>query len=215
MVRIAVFGSFYRGYFVLDELLHGPFREAFQIVGVATDDVRQPFINLEQRVWQYPYTDIEAGMVSAYAERHNVPVYSGRIKSEAFYGIYENDWRPDICIAATFGQRIDERIYGYPRFGFYNAHPCKEDGWPSRYAGPNPFKALIEDGSDHTTVALHRVDEGFDTGELIAMSPRIAIPPGAKVTDMHKITSPVIAKFVVPCLAEMAGVAQPSEQATA
>ena len=82
-----------------------------------------------------------------------------------------------------------------------------EDGWPSKYAGPNPFQALRDDGHDHTTAALHRVDSGFDTGELIAMSQRIAMPPNASVVDMHKLTAPVIAKFAVPELARLAGVA--------
>lgn len=58
----------------------------------------------------------------------------------------------------------------------------------------------------HTTAALHRVDGGFDTGELIAMSPRIAMPPNASVVDMHKITSPVIAIFAVSELAKLAQV---------
>jgi methionyl-tRNA formyltransferase len=148
-------------------------------------------------------------MVPDHAQRHGIPVHTGLVKSDSFYQLYENLWRPDICIAATFGQRIDARLFGFPRHGFFNAHPCIGDDWPSKYAGPNPFQALIDDGHDHTTVALHRVDDGFDTGELINMSPRIGIPPGAGVVDMHKVSSPVVAKFVVPCLARLAGVLHP------
>lgn len=208
-VRIAVFGSFYRGFYVLDELLHGPQSSLFDVVGVATDDVAAPYISRERRVWQYPHTPAEADMVATLARQHDIPVYRGRVKSDDFYGTYEGQWRPEICIAATFGQRFDARLFGFPKHGFFNAHPCIDDGWPSRYAGPNPFQALIDDGHDHTTVALHRVDDGFDTGELIGMSPRIAIPPGSGVVDMHKLSSPVIAKFVVPWLAALAGVREP------
>jgi methionyl-tRNA formyltransferase len=78
-----------------------------------------------------------------------------------------------------------------------------DDGWPSKYAGPNPFQALMDDGHDHTKAALHRVDEGFDTGELIALSARVAMPADATVVDMHKITSPVFARFAVGELAKM------------
>jgi len=205
-VRIAVFGSFYRGFFVLDELLHGPLKDCFEVVGVASDDVDAPFISRERRVWSYPHSPWEARMVPVHAQKHGIPVFLGRVKASDFYQLYEDVWRPDICIAATFGQRIDARLFGFPRHGFFNAHPCLADGWPSKYAGPNPFQALIDEGRDHTQVALHRVDDGFDTGELIGMSPRIAIPPGAGVVDMHKVTSPVIAKFVVPRLAGLAGV---------
>ena len=66
----------------------------------------------------------------------------------------------------------------------------------------------MEDGHSYTSAALHRVDDGFNTGELIAMSPRIAIPPGASVVDMHKISSPVIAKFAIPELVKLARIRQ-------
>ena len=54
-LKMAVFGSFYRGYYVLDELLYRPLKEHFKVAGVASDDVREPFISSEVRVWQYPY----------------------------------------------------------------------------------------------------------------------------------------------------------------
>jgi methionyl-tRNA formyltransferase len=199
--RIAVFGSFYRGYYVLDELLNGPLRQRFSVVGVATDDVSQPYIARERRVWQYPHRDEEETMVALLARSHGLPVHAGRVREQAFHECFARTWAPELCLAATFGQRIDAALYGYPRHGFFNLHPCIEGAWPSPYAGPNPFQALIRDGQRHTRAALHRVDSGFDTGELVAMSPRVAIPPGATVVDMHKLTSPLIAAFAVATLA--------------
>ncbi len=203
-IRIAVFGSFYRGYYLLAELLQGPLKDRFDVVGVATDDAQQTFISASKRVWQYPHSPAEETMVEELARENGLPVFKGRVKTEAFYDLYENAWNPDLSISATFGQRIDAQLFGYPKLGFFNIHPCIEDGWPSKYAGPNPFKALMDDGHRHTTAALHRVDDGFDTGELMAMSARIPMPPGASVVDMHKITSPVIAKFAVPELMKLA-----------
>lgn len=196
-IKIAVFGSFYRGFYVLNELLNGPCQNLFQVVGVATDDPQETFISSHKRVWQYPHTRTEETMVEQLAHENDIEVYKGRVKNEDFYLRYEKIWSPDFSISATFGQRIDQRLFSYPKVGFFNIHPCIEDGWPSKYAGPNPFKALMEDGHTYTTAALHRVDDGFDTGELMAMSQRIAIPPGASVVDMHKISSPVIAKFAI------------------
>jgi methionyl-tRNA formyltransferase len=201
--RVAVFGSFYRGYYVLDELLNGPLSGRFQVVGLATDDPAQPFVSRDKRVWQYEHRAQEQTMVAALAREHGVPVYDGRVKVDSFRRTFANEWSPDLCIAATFGQRIDEPLFGFPPLGFFNLHPCIEGEWPSAYAGPNPFQALIADGRRHTRVALHRVDAGFDTGELIALSPRVAIPPGATVVDMHKLTSPLAARFAVATLAEL------------
>lgn len=198
MIKVALFCSFYRGYYLLDELLQGPHKDQFSVVGVATDDVTQPYISRDKRLWQYPHHIDDETMVERAAQAHQVPVYKGRVKTELFYDLIENQWQPDLCIAGTFGQLIDARLFEYPRYGFFNTHPCIEDGWPSKYAGPNPFQALKDDGVDYVNVALHRVDGKFDTGDLMAMSPRVAMPPHATVIDMHKITSPATAKFVVP-----------------
>jgi len=204
-IRIAMFGSFYRGYYVLDELLHGPLKDHFTVVGVASDDASESYISSKVRVWQYPHLKSEETMVERRSSEQRLPFYKGRVKCEVFYDMYEQEWAPDMCVSATFGQRIDARLFNFPKLGFFNIHPCIEDRWPSKYAGPNPFQALMDDGHDHTKAALHRVDDGFDTGELIAMSSRIAMPPEATVIDMHKISSPVIARFAVFELAKLAG----------
>ena len=44
-------------------------------------------------------------------------------------------------------------------------------------------------------MAFHAVDENFDTGPLIKLSGKIAIPPDSSVVDMHKITSYAAAKL--------------------
>jgi methionyl-tRNA formyltransferase len=195
MIRLVILGSFYRGYCVLDEFLtRGP-SAGIQVVGVATDDPTQTFISKEKRLWQYPHELAEEVMVEQLAHKNGLPVYKGRVKTEAFYDCYESVWRPDICLSATFGQRIDQRLFSFPRLGFFNLHPCIADGWPSRYAGPNPFQGLKDDGMSHTQVAFHHVDDGFDSGTLVAMSERIGFPPNASVIDLHKMTSPLVAKF--------------------
>jgi methionyl-tRNA formyltransferase len=194
-IRVAVFGSFYRGYFVLHELLHGALADTVEVVGVATDDPAERFVSPHKRVWQYPHTEAEQTMVERLAARHGLKAYKGRVKTPEFYALCEEQWRPELCIMATFGQRIDSRLFDYPRLGFFNLHPCIEDGWPSRYAGSNPFQALLDTGRDHAVIALHRVNDGFDTGDLIAYSEHIPIPPGVGVVDLHKITGPTAGRF--------------------
>ncbi len=195
-IKVALFGSYYRGFHVLNEILYGPLHDQLELVGVATDNTGSSFISRDKRVWQYPHTPAEAQMVADLAYQHDVPVFTGRVKSPEFYDLFEQVWHPEYCIMATFGQRIDQRLFSYPYAGFYNLHPSDDDVWPSRYAGGNPFKQLIEDGARDCVMTLHRVDDGFDTGERIAISDRIYIPPGASVTDMHKATSPLAALLV-------------------
>lgn len=197
MLRVAVFGSFYRGFHVLHELLHGDLADRLTVVGVATDDPSQLFVSPHKRVWQYPHSEAERRMVARMAEEHGIPTWSGRVKTPAFYEVFEQQWRPDLVVMATFGQKIDARLYRAPARGFFNLHPCKDDAWPSHYVGGNPFQRLLDDASEYCVIAMHRVDDGFDTGELVAFSERIAIPAGAGVVDLHKLTAPVAARLAV------------------
>jgi methionyl-tRNA formyltransferase len=196
-VRIAVFGSFYRGYYVLSELLSGALSSKVAVVGVATDDPSQPFVNAQNRVWQYAHTPAERNMVRGLAQAAKVEVYSGRVKTSDFYQTMRERWRPDLCIMATFGQKISPQLFDAPALGFYNLHPCLDDAWPSHYAGGNPFQELLNDKKTYTQIAMHRVDENFDTGELIAYSEKIHIPQHAGVVDLHKITSHAAAQLAV------------------
>ncbi len=193
-IRVALFGSFYRGYCVLQELLHGWVSDQIEIVGVATDDPKQTFVGSGKRAWQYSHEPFEETMVEEMAMANSIDTYTGRVKTSEFLQRFTQAWQPDICLMATFGQRVDEPLFSSPRLGFYNFHPCYGDKWPS-YPGPNPFKEMLEDGKDSCVVAMHHVNERFDDGELVAFSDRVYFPLKATVIDLHKLTSPIAGKF--------------------
>ena len=199
--RIAVFGSFYRGFYVLSEMLQGTLKDRVQVVGVASDDTTQKYVHPHVRVWQYPHATHEETMVPDLAKRHHLQAYCGSVQTEPFQTLFTQDWRPDLCIMATFGQRIPARIFKQPALGFFNLHPCTEGPWPSRYAGSNPFQNLIDEKRSHTAIAMHQIDEDFDAGKLIAYSEPIPIPPGTGVVDLHKITSFTAARLATTQIA--------------
>ena len=186
--RVVMFGSYYRGFYLLNELLQGDISDQIEVVGVATDNANARNIAADKRVWQYPHSHYEENMVADLAKEFNIETFDGTVNAEPFYEMIDR-WKPDICVMATFGQRIKERLISTPPLGFYNMHPCIDDSWPSQYVGGNPFQALMRDGKRYCTIAFHAVDETFDTGNLIEMSKKIAIPKESSVTDMHKISS--------------------------
>ena len=53
--RIAVLGSFYWGFYLLDELLNGDLCDNAIVVGLATDEPAATFASAERRVWRYPH----------------------------------------------------------------------------------------------------------------------------------------------------------------
>lgn len=210
-LRVALFGSFYRGFCVLNELLYGPLSQSIHVVGVATDDPKESFVNAKNRVWQYPHLESEEKMVRKLAISQGIETYTERVKTPAFYDLFESQWRPDICIMATFGQRIDQRLYSYPAFGFFNLHPSDNGEWPSRYAGSNPFDQLIREGAQSCVISMHHVDDGFDTGKRIAVSEPIYLPHDADVTTLHKISSPIAALLVREQLQRILQTANPND----
>jgi methionyl-tRNA formyltransferase len=188
-IKVALFGSYYRGLCVLEELLKVQAEGIVKVVGVATDNPDKTFVSPHKRLWQYPHTQNEKTMVADLARAGNLPVYSERIKTFKFYDIFENQWKPDICYMATFGQLVDNRLFKYPRFGFYNLHPSGDKSWPS-YVGGNPFQMMLNNGDDYCVISLHEVDEKFDNGKLINTTERIYFPRDISVPELHKLTSP-------------------------
>lgn len=202
-VRVALFGSFYRGYYMLHELHQGPISRRVEVVGVASDDPSQSYVSPGRRLWSYPHQPFEETMVPDLARRLGVPCHTGRVKTEDFRKTYCESWRPQLVVSGTFGQLIDAPLFEFPALGFYNTHPCNGPQWPSPYAGPNPFQALIDDGASSVNIAFHAVNAQFDAGALRAMSDPIPIPPGVGVIDLHKLTGPLVARFVAAEIARL------------
>ena len=121
-VRVAVFGSFHGGYHVLWQLLREPLASQVTVTGLATDDPKQPFTHASVRLWRHVHTKVEEEWVAKLAKAHGLPVYRGRIKTPEFERLFIEDWAPDLCLMATFGQLIPQQIFTVPRLGFYNFH---------------------------------------------------------------------------------------------
>lgn len=192
--RVALFGSFHGGHHVLKELLHGELAARVQVVGVASDDPTQAFTHAKVRLWKYPHTREEEVMVPRYAIEHGLPVFTGRVKTPEFFEMFLDQWQPQLCLMATFGQKIPTALIHYPSLGFYNFHHSGET-WPS-YPGPDPIAEMVRDGRTHLVLTIHRVTDVIDGGEFVARSHRMAIPAGINAVGMHRITWPQMGPFI-------------------
>lgn len=192
--RVAVFGSFMGGFHVLNELLFGGLADRVTVVGVATDDPTQPFTNAKVRLWKYPHTLEDELLVRKSAAAHDLPLFTGNVKSSEFFATLESEWQPDLCLMATFGQKIPNRIIELPRFGFFNFHHSGPT-WPS-FPGPDPIADMQRDGREDLVLTMHRVTDVIDGGEFVARSHRVAIPEGVNAVEMHRITWPQMGGFI-------------------
>lgn len=72
--------------------------------------------------------------------------------------------QPEIIVVAAFGQLIPKAILELPKYGCINIHASLLP----KYRGAAPIQWAILDGEKETGVTLMRMDEGLDTGDMIA-----------------------------------------------
>ncbi len=72
--------------------------------------------------------------------------------------------RPDLGVLADYGQIVPATVLAIPRYGILNVHPSALP----RHRGATPIPATIADGDQIAGVTLIRMDEGLDTGPIVA-----------------------------------------------
>jgi methionyl-tRNA formyltransferase len=86
---------------------------------------------------------------------------------------------PGIAILADYGRIIPPALLDLPH-GALNLHPSLLP----RHRGATPIQASILAGDTETGVTLFRMDEGLDTGPIVAQE-RVSIPPRATTPELE------------------------------
>ena len=107
-----------------------------------------------------------ASPVKEFATERGIPVFQPeRIKRpEEIEKLRAID--ADIYVVAAFGQILSKEILDIPRYGCINVHASLLP----EYRGAAPIQWAIADGRDHTGVTIQQMNEGVDTGDIIASS---------------------------------------------
>ncbi|MEZ0239195.1 MAG: methionyl-tRNA formyltransferase, partial [Chloroflexota bacterium] len=71
---------------------------------------------------------------------------------------------PDLGVLADFGQIIPKALLEAPRLGILGVHPSLLPN----HRGATPIQATIQRGDPDAGVTIYRMDEGVDTGPLLA-----------------------------------------------
>ncbi|MHB1417672.1 MAG: methionyl-tRNA formyltransferase, partial [Chloroflexota bacterium] len=100
------------------------------------------------------------------AEQHGLPVRQPRrLKDE---GVLEAIQRanPDVIVVAAFGQILRRNVLELPRLGCLNVHASLLP----RHRGAAPITAAILAGDNTTGISIMLMDEGLDTGPVLAQT---------------------------------------------
>jgi methionyl-tRNA formyltransferase len=123
-------------------------------------------------------------------------------------------WAPEVLIVVAYGLLLPREILALPRYGCLNIHASLLPRW----RGAAPIQRAILAGDSETGVTIMQMDEGLDTGAILA---RAVLPLSAADTggSVHDALALLGATAILETLAAMAAgsltpVPQPLEGVT-
>ena len=73
----------------------------------------------------------------------------------------------DAAVVCSYNYKVPKVLREATKDGFINVHPSMLP----KYRGGNPYSRVIMNGESETGVTIHFMDDGFDTGDIIAQKP--------------------------------------------
>ena len=123
-------------------------------------------------------------------------------------------WKPDLIVVVAYGKILPKALLEYPKFGCVNVHASLLP----RHRGASPIHQAILQGDETTGVALMQMDEGLDTGAVLAQAEQ-PLTPTSRTPELSESLSRLGAKLLSENLNDLAqgkirAVPQPSEGVT-
>lgn len=98
------------------------------------------------------------------ARERNIPVFRCDNINDGATIEFIRSCKPDLLVSAYFSQILESGVIQLPRLGVLNVHP----GWLPSYRGAMAYFWVLHNGSDRGGVSVHWIDEGVDTGQVLA-----------------------------------------------
>lgn len=155
MLRVVIIG--YGEMFT--NLIAGTLDSGMEIVGV-----------LRKEIVKYPrFLRWIKDIINPSQEYNYIKSYSlPEIKAK---GVNTNEFRkkllrlnPDIILVGSWGEKFEKETFNIPKIATINAHPSLLP----KYRGPNPYFWVIKNQEQVSGITFHLMDEGFDTGAILA-----------------------------------------------
>jgi methionyl-tRNA formyltransferase len=135
---------------------------AYSVVGVVTQPGRPR--GRGRKVQHTP--------VHLLAEEHGLPLIHPPSLREMETQEALAAWHPDVIVVAAFGQILPPAVLDMPPAGCINIHASLLPRW----RGAAPIAAALLAGDDTTGVTIMKMDEGLDTGPVLAQASLDILP---------------------------------------
>ena len=136
--------------------------EHYPVVGVVTQPDRPAGRGRDFRPPPVKILALEAEIPLIQPKKLSDPVAAETLKS----------WSPDVIVVAAFGQILRSAVLELPQFGSVNVHASLLPRW----RGAAPVQAAILAGDSQTGITIMKMDEGIDTGPILAQEATGILP---------------------------------------
>ena len=141
---------------------------------------------------------VQKSPVHMYAEENNIPVFTPKTlktpEAQAEFAAH----RADVAIVAAYGLILPKAVLAAPKHGCINIHASILPRW----RGASPIQRVIWAGDSETGITLMQMDEGLDTGPMIAIE-KIAITEKTTTPSLHDELSALGGKMIAQALANL------------
>ncbi len=149
--------------------------------------------------------------VHQFAEAQGLTVLTpASLKSESEHLRFLS-FKADAAVVVAYGLLLPKPILNAPKFGCFNVHASLLPRW----RGAAPIQRAIMAGDKQSGVSIMRVEEGLDTGPVMAMR-ALPITPDTTAGSLHDELAALGAKMMVEVLHNPSahGTIQPTEGVT-
>lgn len=142
---------------------------------------------------------VQKSAVHILADDHNIEVRAP-VNFKNFQDVedYKN-LNLDVAVVAAYGLILPKEILEAPKYGCINIHASMLPRW----RGAAPIHRAIWSGDQETGITLMQMDEGLDTGDMIAVE-KTSITSQTTLSTLHDELSMISAKMIVSCLDQLA-----------
>jgi methionyl-tRNA formyltransferase len=141
---------------------------------------------------------LDSGAVKALASTRGIQVFQPVCLGDEATRMRITSTALDILVVAAYGLILPEAILGWPRHGCINIHASLLPRW----RGAAPIQRALLAGDGETGISIMRMDEGLDTGPIIARHP-VTIFDRETAGSLHGKLAIVGARAIVAALSRL------------
>jgi len=163
------------------EILESLINEKYNVVGTFTKPDSK--IGRKQEICESPIKKLSI--------EKNIPVFQPQ-KFDAAAISDLQELKPDLVIVAAYGKILPKKALEIPGFGNLNVHPSLLP----KFRGPSPIQNTLLAGEKESGTTIMLMDEGMDTGAIIAQK-NISVNDNDNSETLGKKLSLLSAQFLL------------------